>query len=228
MTRRYSAPERWAKSGLVYMCSPFPAFFSPHKIAVRRTTPENRPFCHPSRPYAPPCRAFSFSVSPSKPCKKQPRGAPISAAAGRKGASLARHPASFKAVFSRVCTRARGRVCAGDQLRFLHRFFTMGFIRGFSRGKILSVQSEKFFQSRVKDSFTLREKFFQSQGKVFSVQSEKFFQSEPRKKRADGLNRLLVIGNAAERSGELVIKVQQRKGGHIIPPSRANTSAARL
>ena len=130
--------------------------------------------------------------------------------------------------FSRVHTRARGRVCAGDQLRFLHRFFTMGFIRGFSRGKILSVQSERFFQSRVKDSFSLREKFFQSQGKVFSVQSEKFFQSEPRKKRADGLNRLLVIGNAAERSGELVIKVQQRKGGHIIPPSRANTSTARL
>ena len=104
----------------------------------------------------------------------------------------------------------------------------MGFIRGFSRGKILSVQSEKFFQSGVKDSFSLSEKFFQSQGKVFSVQSEKIFQSEPRKKRADGLNRLLVIGNAAERSGELVIKVQQRKGGHIIPPSRANTSAARL
>ena len=104
----------------------------------------------------------------------------------------------------------------------------MGFIRGFFRGKILSVQSEKFFQSRVKDSFSLREKFFQSQGKVFSVQSEKFFQSEPRKKRADGFRRLLVVGNAAERSGELVIKVQQRKGGHIIPPSRANTGAARL
>ena len=129
---------------------------------------------------------------------------------------------------SRAYTRARGRVCAGDQLCFLHRFFTMGFIRGFSRGKILSVQSEKFFQSRVKDSFTLREKFFQSQGKVFSVQSEKFFQSEPREKRADGLNRLLVVGNAAERGGKLVVKVQQRKGGHIIPPSRANTSTARL
>ena len=48
------------------------------------------------------------------------------------------------------------------------------------------------------------------------------------KKRADGLNRLLVVGNAAERSGELVIKVQQRKGSHIIPPSRDNTSTARL
>ena len=104
----------------------------------------------------------------------------------------------------------------------------MGFIRGFSRGKILSVQSEKFFQSRVKDSFTLREKFFQSQGKVFSVQSEKFFQSAMPKKRVDGLNRLLVVGNAAERSGKLVVKVQQRKGGHIIPPSRTNTSTARL
>ena len=104
----------------------------------------------------------------------------------------------------------------------------MGFIRGFSRGKILSVQSEKFFQSRVKESFSLREKFFQSQGKVFSVQSEKFFQSEPRKKRADGLNHLLVVGNAAERSGKLVVKVQQRKGGHIIPPSRANSGATRL
>ena len=144
------------------------------------------------------------------------------AAAGQKGASLAFYPASFKAVLSRVHTRA------GDQLRFLHRFFTMGFIRGFSRGKILSVQSEKFFQSRVKDSFTLREKFFQSQGKILSVQSEKFFQSEPRKKRAGGLNRLLVVGNAAERSGKLVIKVQQRKGGHIIPPSRANSGATRL
>lgn len=104
----------------------------------------------------------------------------------------------------------------------------MGFIRGFSRGKILSVQSEKFFQSRVKESFSLREKFFQSQGKVFSVQSEKIFQSEPRKKRADGLNHLLVVGNAAERSSKLVIKVQQRKGGHIIPPSRANSGATRL
>ena len=104
----------------------------------------------------------------------------------------------------------------------------MGFIRGFSRGKILSVQSEKFFQSRVKDSFTLREKFFQSQGKILSVQSEKIFQSEPRKKRANGLNRLLVVGNAAERSGKLVVKVQQRKGGHIIPPSRANSGATRL
>ena len=27
MTRRYSASGRWVKSGLVYMCSPFPAFF---------------------------------------------------------------------------------------------------------------------------------------------------------------------------------------------------------
>ena len=79
---------------------------------------------------------------------------------------------------------ARTHARAGDQLRFLHRFFTMGFIRGFSRGKNLSVQSEKFFQSRVKESFSLREKFFQSQGKVFSVQSEKFFQSEPRKKKS--------------------------------------------
>ena len=210
------------------MCSPFPAKKTPHKIAVRRTTPENRPFCHPSRPYAPPCRAYLFAASPSKPCKNQRSSAPIRAAAVPFYASLPPRPAPFKAVLSRVHTRARGRVCAGDQLRFLHRFFTMGFIRGFSRGKILSVQSEKFFQSGVKDSFSLREKFFQSQGKVFSVQSEKFFQSEPRKKRADGLNRLLVVGNAAERSGELVIKVQQPKGGHIIPPSRANTSAARL
>ena len=164
------------------MCSPFPAFFSPHKIAVRRTTPENRPFCHSSRPYAPPCRAYLFAASPSKPCKNQRSSAPISAAAVPFYASLPPRPAPFKAVLSRVHTRARGRVCAGDQLRFLHRFFTMGFIRGFSKGKILSVQSEKFFQSRVKDSFSLREKFFQSQGKVFSVQSENFFQSEPRKK----------------------------------------------
>ena len=97
----------------------------------------------------------------------------------------------------------------------------MGFIRGFSRGKILSVQSEKFFQSRVKESFSLREKFFQSRVK-------NSFSLNRAEKRVDGLRRLLVVGNAAERGGKLVIKVQQRKGGHIIPPSRANTGAARL
>ena len=122
---------------------------------------------------------------------------------------------------SRAYTRARG----GAYAREISSVFCIGFLRWVLYVGFLG---ERFFQSRVKDSFSLREKFFQSQGKVFSVQSEKFFQSEPRKKRADGLNRLLVIGNAAERSGELVIKVQQRKGGHIIPPSRANTSAARL
>ena len=109
MVCRYSAPERWAKSGLVYMCSPFPAFFSPHKIAVRRTTPEIRPFCHPSRPYAPPCRAYLFAASPSKPCKNQRSSAPISAAAVPFYASLPPRPAPFKAVLSRVHTHTRAR-----------------------------------------------------------------------------------------------------------------------
>ena len=201
------------------MCSPFPAKKTPHKIAVRRTTPENRPFCHPSRPYAPPHRAIVFSGKASKSCKNQRSSAPISAAAVLFYASLPPCPAPFKAVLAR--TRARG----GAHAREISSVFCIGFLRWVLYVGFLG---ERFFQSRVKNSFTLREKFFQSQGKVFSVQSEKFFQSEPRKKRADGLNRLLVVGNAAERGGKLVVKVQQRKGGHIIPPSRANTSAARL
>lgn len=85
MVCRYSATPRRLKSGLsVYSLDTPPLKKTSHKIAVRRTTPENRPFCHPSRPYAPPHRAYPFAASPSKPCKKQPRSAPISAAAGHK------------------------------------------------------------------------------------------------------------------------------------------------
>ena len=210
------------------MCSPFPA------KKKRRTKSRSGARPRKTAPFAILQGHMRHRVGLLSSPERRQNPAKTSAAARRSAPQRSEKVQVWRAVlhlsrpFSRAYTRARGRVCAGDQLCFLHRFFTMGFIRGFSRGKILSVQSEKFFQSRVKDSFTLREKFFQSQGKVFSVQSEKFFQSEPREKRADGLNRLLVVGNAAERGGKFVVKVQQGKGGHIIPPSRANTSTARL
>ena len=153
MTRRYSAPERWAKSGLVYMCSPFPAFFSPHKIAIRRTTPENRPFCHSPRPKAPPHRAIIFSGKASKPCKKQPRGAPIRAAAGRKGASLPPRPAPFKAVLAR--TRAYTRAPACSKLAYIRQpailrnlvAMLIRILYKYTRRKIFPHRFGKFFRT---------------------------------------------------------------------------------
>ena len=72
--------------------------------------------------------------------------------------------------FQGRCARAR----AGAHAREISSVFCIGFLRGFytwvSRGKILSVQSEKFFQSG-------RGKNFHSQGKSFFSLQEKFFQS---------------------------------------------------
>ena len=155
MTRRYSASGRWVKSGLVYMCSPFPAFFSPHKIAVRRTTPENRPFCHPSRPYAPPCRAYPFAASPSKSCKNQRCSAPISAAAVPFYASLPPRPASFKAVLSRVHTRIHARAPASSKLAYIRQpavlrnlvAMLIRILYKYTRRKIFPHRFGKFFRT---------------------------------------------------------------------------------
>lgn len=165
MTRRYSASGRWVKSGLVYMCSPFPAFFSPHKIAVRRTTPENRPFCHPSRPYAPPCRAYPFAASPSKPCKKQPRSAPIRAAAWRKGASLARHPAPFKAVLAR--TRAYTRAPACSKLAYIRQPAVLRNLVAMLIRILYKYTRRKIFPHRFG-------KFFRTDRKIFPYPPENF------------------------------------------------------
>ena len=76
-----------------------------HNLSPTRRRRQKRPFCHLSRRYVLPCRAYPFAAHPSKPCKNQRCVAPISAAAARKGASLAFYPASLP--FSRAYTRAR-------------------------------------------------------------------------------------------------------------------------